>query len=170
MYHSVHDRGCNINLKLVSHTHTRVHTQLQRHKVCHKYTQMGRDGTEDTLQPLRQLLGPCLYEQPLKMQLSGETARRLRTGGTRHLLMKECFSVERARSERESGYDNSAKSCNLAWYYTQSSVSLSFCKRPYSAQSRYFMGHEETPQSAVLWFPLSTEGRNSWNSVPSARR
>lgn len=33
------------------------------------------------------------------MQLSGETARRLRTGGTRHLLMKECFSVERARSE-----------------------------------------------------------------------
>lgn len=129
MYHPLHDRGCNINLKLVSHTythtHTPAHTQLQRHKVYHKYTQMGRDGTEDTLQPLRQHLGPCLYEQPLKMQLSGETARRLRTGGTRHLLMKECFGVERARSERESGYDNSAKSCNLAWYYTQPSVSLS---------------------------------------------
>lgn len=59
------------------------------------------------------------------MQLSGKAKAGLRTRETHHLLMKECFSAEGAW--RESVYENSAKSCNMAQCHTDS------CSSPQSS-------------------------------------
>lgn len=148
-------------------------------RFCCKYTQMSRDGKEDTLQPLRQRPGTCSYEQTLEMQPSRKSARRLRTGGTRHLLMKECISEGKARSERVV-LTTALKAAIWPGITDSPPPSLSLSKAIFSTD--YLMGHERTSQSVILlpnrsttlWSTLlllwSAEGMKSRNSVTSARR